>query len=121
MSIKFLVLGGAGYFGFFWGGSADFIFMGARIFLIKRLGHPWPGGSSVQTFRVKTLVSLLDRSLKRTSTSVRTSMTQRRMFMNARGVQQTLVRGTRVDSSFPQARCFIGSILDLRTFCDFSS
>ena len=22
-----------GYFGFFWGGSADFIFMGARIFL----------------------------------------------------------------------------------------
>ena len=32
MSIKFLVLGGGGYFGF-WGGSADFIFMGARIFL----------------------------------------------------------------------------------------
>ena len=33
MSIKFLVLGG-GYLGFFWGGgSADFIFMGARIFL----------------------------------------------------------------------------------------
>ena len=34
MSIKFLVLGG-GYFGFFFGGrgSADFIFMGARIFL----------------------------------------------------------------------------------------
>ena len=35
MSIKFLVLGGGGYFGFcFGGGSADFIFMGARIFLI---------------------------------------------------------------------------------------
>ena len=34
MSIKFLVLGG-GYFGFGGGGgSADFIFMGARIFLI---------------------------------------------------------------------------------------
>ena len=32
MSIKFLVLGG-GYFGFGGGGSADFIFMGARIFL----------------------------------------------------------------------------------------
>ena len=31
MSIKFLVLGG-GYFGFGGGGSADFIFMGARIF-----------------------------------------------------------------------------------------
>ena len=35
MSIKFLVLGGGGYFGFGGGGSADFIFMGARIFLIK--------------------------------------------------------------------------------------
>ena len=36
VSIKFLVLGGGGYFGFFFwgGGSADFIFMGARIFLI---------------------------------------------------------------------------------------
>ena len=33
MSIKFLVLGGGGYFGFWGGGSADFIFMGARIFL----------------------------------------------------------------------------------------
>ena len=33
MSIKFLVLGGGGYFGFFWGGSADFILMRARIFL----------------------------------------------------------------------------------------
>ena len=32
--IKFLVLGGGGILGFFfWGGSADFIFMGARIFL----------------------------------------------------------------------------------------
>ena len=43
MSIKFLVLGG-GYFGFFWGGgSADFIFMGAWIFLKfsgpEKLGH----------------------------------------------------------------------------------
>ena len=37
MSIKFLILGGGGYFGF-WGG-ADFIFMGARIFLNYR-GHP---------------------------------------------------------------------------------
>ena len=36
VSIKFLVLGGGGYFGFWGGGgSADFIFMGARIFLIK--------------------------------------------------------------------------------------
>ena len=36
MSIKFLVLGG-GYFGVWGGGgSADFIFMGARIFLKKR-------------------------------------------------------------------------------------
>ena len=35
MSIKFLVLGGGGYLGFGGGGgSADFIFMGARIFLI---------------------------------------------------------------------------------------
>ena len=34
MSMKFLVLGGWGYLGFFWGGSAYFIFMGARIFLI---------------------------------------------------------------------------------------
>ena len=35
MSIKFLVLGAGGYFGFWGGGgSADFIFMGARIFLI---------------------------------------------------------------------------------------
>ena len=33
MSIKFLVLGGGGYFGFFWGGECRFIFMGARIFL----------------------------------------------------------------------------------------
>ena len=35
MSIKFLVLGGGGILGFGGGGgSADFIFMGARIFLI---------------------------------------------------------------------------------------
>ena len=33
MSIKFLVLGGGGILGFGGGGSADFIFMGARIFL----------------------------------------------------------------------------------------
>ena len=34
MSIKFLVSGGGGYFGFLGGGgSADFIFMGAGIFL----------------------------------------------------------------------------------------
>ena len=33
MSIKFPVLGGGGILGFFWGGGADFIFMGARIFL----------------------------------------------------------------------------------------
>ena len=32
MSIKFLVLGGGGFWVFL-GGSADFIFMGARIFL----------------------------------------------------------------------------------------
>ena len=37
MSIKFLVLGGGGYFGFFLGGrgGADFIFMGAGIFLTR--------------------------------------------------------------------------------------
>ena len=34
MSIKFLVLGEGGILGFFWGG-ADFIFMGAKIFLKK--------------------------------------------------------------------------------------
>ena len=35
MSIKFLVLGGGGgILGFGGGGSADFIFMGARIFLL---------------------------------------------------------------------------------------
>ena len=33
VSIKFLVLGGGGIFGFGGGGSADFIFMGAGIFL----------------------------------------------------------------------------------------
>ena len=42
MSIKFRVLGGGGYFGFFFGvgeGSADLIFMGAGIFLkIKTSG-----------------------------------------------------------------------------------
>ena len=38
MSIKFLILGGGMYFGFFWGGgSADFIFMGAGIFLKSSL------------------------------------------------------------------------------------
>ena len=37
MSIKFLVLGGGGILGFFGGGSADFMFMGARIFLIEVL------------------------------------------------------------------------------------
>ena len=38
MSIKFLVLGGGGILGFGGGGSADFIFMGARIFLYELLG-----------------------------------------------------------------------------------
>ena len=40
MSIKFLVLGGGGNLGFWGGGggSADFIFMGARIFLIVGMG-----------------------------------------------------------------------------------
>ena len=33
MSIKFLLLGGGGILGFFGGGGADFMFMGARIFL----------------------------------------------------------------------------------------
>ena len=37
MSIKFLVLGGV-FWVFFGGGSADFIFMGARIFLIYVYG-----------------------------------------------------------------------------------
>ena len=32
MSIKFRVLGGGGILGFWGGGSADFIFMGARDF-----------------------------------------------------------------------------------------
>ena len=36
MPIKFLVLG-EGIWGFFGGGSAEFIFMGARIFLTLRL------------------------------------------------------------------------------------
>ena len=37
MSIKFLVLGGGVFWVFFFGGgSADFIFIGARLFLIKR-------------------------------------------------------------------------------------
>ena len=36
MSIKFLVFFGGGYFGFGGGGSADFIFMGAGIFLTLR-------------------------------------------------------------------------------------
>ena len=42
MPIKFLVLGGGGIFGFFFlgGGSADFIFMGARIFLKVRQDSP---------------------------------------------------------------------------------
>ena len=35
MSIKFLVLGGGGILGLGGGGSADFIFMGAGIFLIE--------------------------------------------------------------------------------------
>ena len=35
MSIKLVLLGGGGYFGFLGGGSADFIFMGAGIFLIE--------------------------------------------------------------------------------------
>ena len=38
MSIKFLVLGGGGILGL-GGGSADFIFMGARIFLISGVGR----------------------------------------------------------------------------------
>ena len=33
MTTKFLILGGGVFWGFFGGGSADFIFMGARIFL----------------------------------------------------------------------------------------
>ena len=37
MSIKFLLLGGGGVWG---GGSADFIFMGAGIFLTKITGRP---------------------------------------------------------------------------------
>ena len=51
MPIKFLVLGGGGYFGFFGvgGGSADFIFMGARIFSYGPLVQPpgrWKGVKS---------------------------------------------------------------------------
>ena len=36
MSIKFLLLGGGGVFWVLGGGSADFIFMGAGIFLILK-------------------------------------------------------------------------------------
>ena len=59
--------GGGGYFGFFGGGSADLIFMGARIFLIeaRKLGKPLtstlltstlflaPGGFPVEGFELK--------------------------------------------------------------------
>ena len=45
MSIKFLVLGGGGYFGF-GGGSADLIFMGARIFLISKPSFGHSAGST---------------------------------------------------------------------------
>ena len=40
MSIKFLILGGGGYFGLWGGGggSADLIFMGAGIFLTGNSG-----------------------------------------------------------------------------------
>ena len=57
MSIKFLVLGGGGFgFGGGGGGSADFIFMGAGIFLkidirptgFNMTGFRWPGRSSLQ-------------------------------------------------------------------------
>ena len=44
MSIKFLVLGaGGGIFWFWGGGSADFIFMGVRIFLINSKCKNWLG------------------------------------------------------------------------------
>ena len=47
MSIKFLVLGGAVILGLGGGGSADFIFMGARIFLKMSLKSPsWKAGFS---------------------------------------------------------------------------
>ena len=39
MSIKFLVLAGGGILGSGGGGSADFIFMGARIFLMHKHRH----------------------------------------------------------------------------------
>ena len=45
VSIKFLVLGGGGILGFGGGGSADFISMGARIFLYFR---PSPRRSGLQ-------------------------------------------------------------------------
>ena len=47
MPVKFLALGG-GYLGFFGGvggGSADFFFMGARIFLIDGAGVDGVGGN----------------------------------------------------------------------------
>ena len=40
MSVKFPFFGGGGVFWGFGGGSADFIFMGARIFLIVGPFHP---------------------------------------------------------------------------------
>ena len=66
MSIKFRVLGG----GFIGGGSADFIFMGARIFLNKgegtialhmqhqvQAGDTRKGALSVRRIRVEVLAS----------------------------------------------------------------
>ena len=50
MSIKFLAFGGGGYFGFLGGGgSANFIFMGARIFLTKFVCKPF-GVMDVRVF-----------------------------------------------------------------------
>ena len=48
MPIKFRIWGGGAYFGFFLGGgSADFIFMGARIFLKNEAAN---GGRSLVFF-----------------------------------------------------------------------
>ena len=63
MSIKFLILGGGGYFGLGGGGrggSADLIFMGARIFLKKRGSLHMSKDGSIWQLLVLCLLALGD-------------------------------------------------------------
>ena len=53
MSIKFLVLGGGDILGFWGGGSADFFFMGARIFLIDKKNVFFKSRDSIRAIRVR--------------------------------------------------------------------